>query len=64
MAKNRKFDFENNMLESFGKGTKIARMSFENTFPEAITLGAWTLSGPFPAGKISPKREVLNSEMK
>jgi hypothetical protein len=25
--RNRKFDFENNMLESFGKGTKIARMS-------------------------------------
>jgi len=25
--RNRKFDFENNMLESFGKVTKIARMS-------------------------------------
>jgi hypothetical protein len=38
---------------------------FENTFysiPEAITLGAWTLSRPFPAGEISPKREILNSK--
>jgi hypothetical protein len=27
LKRNRKFDFENNMLESFGKRTKIARMS-------------------------------------
>ncbi len=42
-------------------------MGFENTFysiPEAITLGAWTCSRPFPASEISPKREILNSTMK
>jgi hypothetical protein len=42
-------------------------LGFENTFysiPEAITLEAWTMSRAFPAGKISPKREILNSEMK
>jgi hypothetical protein len=40
---------------------------FQNTFysiPEAITLGAWTLTRPYPAGEISPKREIPNSKMK
>jgi hypothetical protein len=39
---------------------------FENTFysiPEAIPLGAWALSRHLH-GKISPKREILNSKMK
>jgi hypothetical protein len=54
------------MLESFEKITKIARMNAGfwkyillkslNTF----TLGAWTLSKPFPTGEIWPKREILN----
>jgi hypothetical protein len=27
-------------------------------------LGAWTLTRPYPAGEISPKREIPNSKMK
>ncbi len=52
-----------------GKEPKLQEWEpgFKNTFysiPEAITLGAWTLSRPFPAGELSPKREILNSKMK
>ncbi len=63
LKRNWKFDLENNMLESFGKIIKIAKMSAGfwkyillnswNTF----TLGAWTLSRPFLLAKFGQKEK-------
>jgi len=51
LKRNRKFDFENNILESFGKRTKIARISAgfsKNILLNHIYIGGMDIEQAFP----------------